>query len=291
MDAYERSSAIEHATLTRIADMYNGALRKALKTKRAFLRTVKAVDEGRIKPPDYYVITDQVPRWRQGFLRELIRQNEVIDGIMAELNKAGVDAAKLIQSSMADIYAANRDEALEGIKIAVGDAQVRSSFAVYNKRQISVLVQEGESPFSRLAYENLGQNPAIRRKLQHELGEATILGESQEAIIKRIRRITGQTYNQAKRVAQTERTRVQSQARYEVAEEAHALGVPIEYTWTARMVNTRDSHADLNGQTIAHGEVFRTIWGNELRYPGDPSAPAREVINCHCVLVPDVAGT
>lgn len=54
------------------------------------------------------------------------------------------------------------------------------------------------------------------------------------------------------------------------------------------MRNTRDSHAALNGVVIAENEKFRTIWGNELRYPGDPSAPAKEIINCHCVLIPDV---
>ena len=54
------------------------------------------------------------------------------------------------------------------------------------------------------------------------------------------------------------------------------------------MRNTRDSHAALNGVEIPENEKFRTIWGNELRYPGDPEAPAAEVINCHCVLIPDV---
>ena len=54
------------------------------------------------------------------------------------------------------------------------------------------------------------------------------------------------------------------------------------------MRNTRDSHAALNGVEIPENEKFRTIWGNELRYPGDPEAPASEVINCFCVLVPDV---
>ena len=58
--------------------------------------------------------------------------------------------------------------------------------------------------------------------------------------------------------------------------------------WSARMRNTRDSHAALNGTEIPESEKFRTIWGNELRYPGDPEAPAAEVINCHCVLIPDV---
>lgn len=51
------------------------------------------------------------------------------------------------------------------------------------------------------------------------------------------------------------------------------------------MINSRDTHISLNGKKAMQGEYFP---GSVLRYPGDPTAPAREVINCHCVLVPDV---
>lgn len=89
-------------------------------------------------------------------------------------------------------------------------------------------------------------------------------------------------------MAQTERNRVQSQARADALHEAAQAGVIVTKKWSARMRNTRDSHAALNGVEIPENEKFRTIWGNELRYPGDPEAPAAEVINCHCVLIPDV---
>lgn len=286
MDAYDRSSAIEQATMTRVAEIYAGALRKALKNKKAFLQKVKDVETGKIKPPSYYKTEAQIALWKEGFLRELIRQNDVIDGIMRELNSAGVDAAQLIRKSMVDIYQANRDEAVATFDAA--DQRLRPSFSVFERRQIDVLVEEGQSPFSKLAYQNLGQNPAIRRKLQNELGMAAILGESQKKIIERIRKVTGQTVVQARRVAQTERTRVQSQARWHAGQEAKEMGIRVVNEWSTRMVNSRESHAQLNGTVKPQGEPFRTVWGNDLLYPGDPSAPAREVINCHCVLVPDV---
>lgn len=89
-------------------------------------------------------------------------------------------------------------------------------------------------------------------------------------------------------MAQTERTRVQSQARAEALHKAAEMGIITTKEWSARMRNTRDSHAALNGVVISENKKFRTIWGNELRYPGDPEAPASEVINCHCVLIPGV---
>lgn len=280
MDAIDRCDALEAALMTRVSEIYAGALRTAIKKKAAFLRKIKAVDEGRIKPPQYYVDTDQVERWREGFVRELIRQENVIEGIMDELKKAGVQAADLIRGAMPEYYAINRDEA-----VGILSDGFDGTFRKQTRRQIETILDERESPFSKLAYQNLGQSPAIRRRLQNELAQAAILGESQAQLVKRIRAVTGQAQWQAKRVAQTERTRVQSQARWDTGNEAMALGVKVVNEWSARMVNTRDTHAELDGKVALQGEYFP---GSPLRYPGDPTAPAKEVINCHCVLIPDV---
>ena len=285
MDAVERSDAIEQATMTRVIEIYTGALRKALKSKKAFLQKIADVDSGKIKPPQYYVERGEVDKWREGFVRELMRQNKVIDGIMEQLNSAGADAAALIRDSMVDIYNANRQEATARLSLEADQLGVSATFAQYDKRQIAVLLQEQQSPFSRLAYQNMGQNPAIRRRLQNELAQATILGESQRDIIKRIRKVTGQTVSQARRVAQTERTRVQSQARWQAGNEAAAMGLRVYNTWSTRMINSRESHIILNSKCALQGERFP---GSVLRYPGDPEGPAREVINCHCVLVPNL---
>ena len=285
MDAIERSDAIEQATMTRVVEIYTGALRKALKSKKAFLQKIADVDSGKIKPPQYYVDRGEVDKWREGFVRELMRQNKVIDGIMEQLNAAGADAAALIRESMVDIYNANRQDATKTLALEADQLGVSVTFAQYDKRQIAVLLQEQQSPFSRLAYQNMGQNPAIRRRLQNEMAQATILGESQREIIKRIRKVTGQTVAQARRVAQTERTRVQSQARWQAGNEAAAMGLRVYNTWSTRMINSRESHIRLNGKSALQGERFP---GSVLRFPGDPEGPAREVINCFCVLVPNL---
>ena len=285
MDALDRSDAIEQATMTRVIEIYTGALRRALKDKKAFLQKIADVDSGKIKPPMYYVQRGEVDKWRQGFVRELMRKNKVIDGIMDELNAAGAEAAALIRDSMVDIYQANREETTDRLAYEADELGVGATFAMYDKRQIGVLIREEQSPFSKIAYRNLGKNPAIRRMLQNEMAQATILGESQEKIIKRIRKITGQTVAQARRVAQTERTRVQSQARWEAGNEAAQMGLRVYNTWRTRMVNSRESHIALNGRSALQGQRFP---GSVLRYPGDPEGQAADVINCHCVLEPHI---
>lgn len=203
--------------------------------------------------------------------------------IAKELNDAGIPAAKEILDTMPEIYKANRDYTVRKLS-----KDVTARFDIYDKRQIEILLKDTQPAFSKIAYKHLGANPAIVRRLQNEMAQATVLGESQTKIIERIRKVTGQSEYQAKRVAQTERVRIQSQARYDGLKEGEAIGLDVTKEWSARMVNTRESHAALNGTVIKVSEKFRTIWGNELEYPGDPSAPAEEVINCHCVLIPDV---
>lgn len=290
MDAYEAANSIEEQAMTRVREIYTAALRRALKKHKAFLQTVEDVQTGKKKPPAFYVNQgdEAVERWKQGFIRELIRQERVIEGIVEELHAAGVEASDVIRGSMVDIYQTNRDEAVQLISAGANRAGVDMTFAQFDNRQIAVILQENESPMSKIAYNNLGNNPAIRRRLQNELAQATVLGEGQRKLIERIRTVTGMSVSQARRVAQTERTRVQSQARWQAGEEAMAAGVGVYNTWSTRMVRSRETHISLDGKKAMQGDAFVTSAGNSLKYPGDPTAPASEVINCHCVLVPDV---
>lgn len=178
--------------------------------------------------------------------------------------------------------------AIRSLAPAAAETIRQQNFTLLPKRQIEITLEDERPVFSKIAYEHLGQNTSVRRALQNEMAQAVLLGESQKKITKRIARVTGMAEYQAQRVAQTERNRVQSQARAEALHEAAEMGISVTKTWSARMLNTRDSHAALNGKTVMEDEKFTTIWGNELAYPGDPSAPAAEVINCHCVLIHDV---
>jgi len=281
MDAAERASAeIERRVANDINAIYSRSLKSMLADQKSFLDKIADIDAGNIKPPAFYDTPEKILKWRQGFTRELLRKEQVIAGIKARLNAAGAEAAPVIQNAMSDIYGANRTFTAGQIA-----SKANITFAQYDKRQIDILLKDSMSPFSKIAYKNMGANPAIVRKLSREMAQAAINGESQRDIVKRIRAVTGQSKYQATRVAQTERTRIQSQARSETLQEAADLGVKVTKTWSARMVNTRDTHADLDGVTIPQDERF----DNGLMYPGDPMGDASEVINCHCVLIPGVA--
>lgn len=143
-------------------------------------------------------------------------------------------------------------------------------------------------PFARIAYQNLGNEKLIVERLNRELETWIRSKKGVDDLIERIRKVTGMSYTQAARVAQTERTRVQNEARLETIKELNRELVGkrrYRKEWIARADDrTRDTHAEISGSIVRANEYFRTSSGAKLMYPGDPRAPASEIINCRCYI-------
>lgn len=283
--ALRASDELEKALQKRIESVYGDALKQAVKSCERFLRKIRDVDEGKIKPPAYYDTPEKVLKWRRGFTRELLRLENVVKNIEKAIQQAGVEVEPVMRETIANVYHVNR---LYTAELVDQQAGVNLSYSVPTTAQAEIILTDRQPPMSKIAYQNLREAPAMMRRLQNEMTQAVMLGEDQKKLIHRIRSVMGNSAYCAKRIAQTERNRVQSQARADTIREAAEAGVVMHKRWSTRMVNSRDSHVALNGVEIPEGEKFHTIWGNALSYPGDPDAPAREVINCHCVLVPVV---
>lgn len=278
------SDELEKALQQRIAEVYGEALKRAIRNNRLFLTNVQKLDARAEELQKTGWTNEKIEKWRKEEVLRLLRQQRLVQNIANEMDKAGIAIAPEIKDRMVDVYKVNSDATYQYINGKIG-----ANFAMVPRKQIPIILNDTQPVFAKIAYKHLGNNRTIRDALQREMAQAAILGESQDKIVRRIQRVTGQAEYQARRVAQTERNRIQSQARAEALHEAAQLGVRVTKTWSTRMVNSRDSHVALDGKTINEDESWHTIWGNDLRYPGDPNAPAREVINCHCVMIPDVA--
>ena len=284
MDAAIRASdALEKTLQQRIAEVYGEALKRAVRNNRRFFTNVQKLEERAKQLEAGGWSSDKIEKWRKEEIMRLLRQQRLVQSIADEMDRAGMEIAPEIRERMAEVYKVNSDATFRHI-----NSRVNANFAMIPREQVKIILDDTQPVFSKIAYQHLGKNRVIRSAMQSQMAQAAVMGESQEKIIKRIQKVTGQAEYQARRIAQTERNRVQSQARAEALHEAAQAGVIVTKKWSARMRNTRDSHAALNGTEIPESEKFHTIWGNELRYPGDPEAPAAEVINCHCVQIPDV---
>lgn len=101
-------------------------------------------------------------------------------------------------------------------------------------------------------------------------------------------------------IARTETLRVLNEARQEatqqVLEDTGIDPITVVRTWRATLDNrTRDTHANLDGQERGLNEPFESSSGALLMFPGDPDAPAEEVINCllpgERIVAPDLLAT
>lgn len=97
----------------------------------------------------------------------------------------------------------------------------------------------------------------------------------------------------AENIARTEAQTAMHQSQQESLRQAVDSGVvsqsAVTLIWrTAHDARVRDSHIVMDGQTQPQGQPFISGNGNALQYPGDPSAPPEDVINCRCWLEPNV---
>lgn len=148
-----------------------------------------------------------------------------------------------------------------------------------------------DPPFTKIAYQNMGNDKVITARLTRELETWLRSKQSVDDLIGRIQKVAGMSFDQAKRVAQTERTRVQGQARYEAIldenkqrRKKHLRADKKEWVHRNVAKEPRKTHAAMSGDVVRANEYFVTPSGNRLLYPGDPNAPVSETINCHCYM-------
>lgn len=116
------------------------------------------------------------------------------------------------------------------------------------------------------------------KKLQKEFEQSLADGENRNQLVKRIEGVYGDiSKGRAMNIARTETLVASQSGLFSGYEKA---GVPIKI-WVAVLDDvTRESHADIDGEEQLLGDNF----SNGLAFPGDPSGPADEVINCRCTI-------
>lgn len=124
----------------------------------------------------------------------------------------------------------------------------------------------------------------IKKDLKLAITEGLVQGESINEIQDRVRKVYNMASSRALTIARTETVSAVMSGRMKMFEQA---GVKKNMWVTAKDEHVRSSHAQQDGYIQLVGKKFP----NGCRFPGDPTAPAAEVINCRCVLVPVVKDT
>ena len=125
-------------------------------------------------------------------------------------------------------------------------------------------------------------NETTEGMLNDVLTEAVDQGWGEAELGRAIRQMyEDMTVSRAKTVARTETTGAIGYGTHEtLVEEGHDA-----HQWSTVIDGReRESHHEADGQVVAIDEPFK-LAGGEGMYPGDPSLPAEEVINCRCAEV------
>lgn len=119
-----------------------------------------------------------------------------------------------------------------------------------------------------------------------ELVNGMQLGESVPKLAKRVSASAGVGSKRATMIARTEVIGASNAGSIATMRQ---LGQVAKKEWLATGgPRTRPTHQSANGQIVGLEEQF-AVGGASLDHPGDPTGPAREVINCRCTMTYDLA--
>lgn len=200
---------------------------------------------------------------------------------------------RLINEFTSDQRDAVRTIMIDGISRGMNPKQQAKNFATLiglSRQQLQAVEN-----YRKLLEQNSAET--LRRTLRDRRFDRTVdnardtgIGLTNDQIDRMVNRYAERQLNfRARTIARTEALRVIHEANDEALQQAVDSGSLGEneliQKWvTASDERVRNSHSSMNGQKRPFGKPFISGDGNSLKYPGDSSAPASEVINCRCVL-------
>lgn len=217
--------------------------------------------------------------------------------------------AAAVKAILEEQRAMLRDALLKGMEAGRNPLNVARSIAGYLNRETG-LRQGGliglsaiQAEYVRLARLELESGDAallrhyLTRALRDRRFDALILKAIREGkpldaatIAKLLARYADRLLaHRAQTIARTEGLAALNAGRHEAYLQAIQAGKvraeDVTRVWRDSADNrVRDTHRDLSGTSVGMYEHFVTTRGNRLLYPGDPNAPAEEIINCRCIV-------
>lgn len=240
---------------------------------------------------------EEYERWRTGQLIMGRRWEAMRDTLAHGFHNANVNARKIIDGGMPEVYVINHDYATYQVE---HDAQVDTSYTLYDRDTVVRVLKEdpdllpGPGRKAQAEIDAAAEGKDIRwnrQRIQSAALQGILQGEAIPAIARRLAASVGDSNHKAAiRNARTMTTGAQNAGRVHGYQRAEAMGIDLRQTWVATLdKRTRHEHRILDGQTVDVGKSF-LVDGYEIRYPGDPDAPGHLIWNCRCTLISQIKG-
>lgn len=280
----------------RISAIYQEARNSLDETVRAYFESFRKRDEkmkkliGTIQNGREWTEQDY-NNWRLAQIGRGERFQALRDKVAERYTKANETATAYANDATPGIYSLNRNYAAYTIEQVAGDV----GFDLWDEQTVKRLIvgQPDLMPY-------YPPKRALRRGIDLAWGKKQITACVTSSILqgKSIKgmaddlqtRISDMNRASAIRTARTAVTGAQNAGRMDSYHAAEKMGIRMKKEWLATLDNrTRHAHAMLDGQQAEVDKPFK-VDGEEIQFPGDPTAAGHLVYNCRCTLVAAVDG-
>ena len=140
-----------------------------------------------------------------------------------------------------------------------------------------------DSKISKKLYTKLGEDvEVLKKRIANNISRGIATASDYKVIARNIAADSNVGFNRAMRITRTEGNRISNESAYDASMSAKDKGADVVKSWDAALDGrTRESHARVDGEIRELDEKF----SNGLKYPGDSSGGAAEVVNCRCALL------
>lgn len=301
----------------KVAEVYQQAAQETQKKLDDYLKAFERKDAKKRELLDAGEITQKKYNdWRTGQIMIGKRWEEMRDTLAQDYHNSNEIARSVVNGYLPEVYALNHNYGTFQVEKA---SHVDTSYTLYDRQTVERLIREdpellplpGEQmnkTFERFDAYKEGKSINLRKKekkafdkliadnkdirwqkgqIQSVMTQSILQGESIPHMAQRVARTMGETNRKATiRYCRTAATGAQNAGRVDSYKRAESMGIELEQEWLATLDNrTRHEHRELDGQRVPVGKPFE-VDDEEIRFPGDPTAPGHLIWNCRCTLVP-----
>ena len=233
-------------------------------------------------------------KWRVGQMAVGKRWESTKQTVAEDLYHADRISNSIVKGYMPEVYALNYNYGTYDVEMG---AKINTGFTLYDRQTVERILRDNPEmlpPPGKKVSKAIAEGKAVRwnkQQLQSVMTQGILQGESIPKLAERLAKEVADSDMKASiRNARTMTTGAQNAGREDSYRRAEEMGINMLQEWRATLdMRTRHEHRMLDGQRQHVGDPFE-VGGEEIMYPGDPSAPGYLIYNCRCTLRGIVAG-
>lgn len=210
----------------------------------------------------------------------------LVDQIAENISHVNEIAIAYINGEMPEIYSLNYNAVAKSM---TGELK-GYSFELMDEHTVKRMITKNEIYLPLKQIEKTKDIQWNIEKINGEVLQGILQGDSIPKIAKRIQNVEGMNENAAVRTARTIATSAENLGRMDMLRDAIDSGIEVQKEWLATLdKRTRHEHRQLNGQVRDVEKPF-DVDGYTIMEPGDPEAEPKLVYNCRCTLTYNILG-